>query len=146
MSSSSFTNILIATDGSPTSRGAVNTGLELASAGKAAVTFVHVIPPVAWRDSRVGSYPVVTRLAAGADPVLAEAAAAAEDAGITPRLESVSGEATGTILALADQMDADLIVLGRGRNRRKMKSVRAAVLHRSRRPVLVARALDGRAA
>jgi nucleotide-binding universal stress UspA family protein len=73
---------------------------------------------------------------------LAEALAA--ERGIETRTEVLVGDPANEIVAYADSVDADLIVVGsRGRGAvtsALLGSVSRAILHETRRPVLVARA------
>jgi nucleotide-binding universal stress UspA family protein len=142
--------IVIATDGSPSARDAVEFGLELALEQDAEPVFVHVAPvldvaPV----SGVGYAPP------GAWPhtvtehdraPLVEAAAIAAERGVTAKTELLAGNPADEIVAYADSIDADLIVVGsRGHGAvasALLGSVSRAVLREARRPVLVARGTD----
>jgi nucleotide-binding universal stress UspA family protein len=137
--------ILIATDGSPSAADAVRIALELAVEQGAAVTFVHVVsPPLAtaseWLDAATLGRPLDLR-----DNGMAvdSAAKLARDAGVDAEVVIVAGNAADEIVAYADTIDADLIVVGsRGRGAvtsALLGSVSHDVLHESRRPVLVAR-------
>jgi nucleotide-binding universal stress UspA family protein len=139
MSATGFTSILVATDGSPTARAAVGRGLELARRSGASITLLHVVPPVAAHESRLAAFPLVERLPAEGDSILAEAGARAEDAGVEAETLVVSGDAPRAILAAAESVGADLVVVGRGRRRPKLRSVAKGVLHRADRPVLLVR-------
>jgi nucleotide-binding universal stress UspA family protein len=74
---------------------------------------------------------------------LDEAAALAADAGVTVSTELLTGDPVDEIVAHADSMDADLIVVGsRGHGAVAsvlLGSVSQGVLHEARRPVLVVR-------
>lgn len=128
--------ILIATDGSPSAREAVDVGLELAREQGADVTFVHVTGPHADRDE--------------AEAPLRTAAPAAEAAGVSYALERISGDTVDMIVALADTKEADLIVVGsRGRNpvtTALLGSVSHGLLRRAGRPVLVVKGTNVAAA
>ena len=140
---SQFTKILVATDGSPTSKAAVDRGLELASNSGASVTFLHVVEPNEWRMARGASgmpSSIVLSRTEG-DPVLDEALDSAHDAGVDAEIELVEGDETRSIVAVADHVGADLIVLGRGRRRLKLRSVADAVVRRASCPVYVAHAV-----
>ena len=118
--------ILIATDGSPASREAIAFGLELAQEHAAEVTFVHVD-----RIDEVDRRP------------LEDALALAAEQDVDAKAELLAGEPVDEIVAYADSLDADLIVLGsRGRGAvatALLGSVSRGVLHEAHRPVLVVR-------
>lgn len=134
--------VLIATDGSPSAEEAVEVGLELAKEQGADVTFVHVTEPEEFHGGRSGTVPIThTEEIDESETALKDAAQAAENAGVSYALERISGETVDTIVALADQKNADLIVLGsRGRNALAtalLGSVSHGVLRHASRPVLV---------
>ena len=137
--------ILIATDGSPSAREAVKFGLELAEEHAAEVTFVHVVPVLdrgfadgigvpAARPHRIDE---VDRMP------LEDALALAAERDVDVKAELLAGLPADEIVAYADTLDPDLIVLGsRGRGALAtalLGSVSRAVLHEARRPVLVVR-------
>jgi nucleotide-binding universal stress UspA family protein len=134
--------IVIATDGSHSAEEAVDIGLELAKEQGADVTFVHVTDPNEFQGGRMGSIPITH-----AEPVdesetaLTNAAAKAEEAGVSYSLERISGNTVDSIVTLSDSKSADLIVLGsRGRSSvasALLGSVSHGVLRHSSRPVLV---------
>ena len=115
--------IVIATDGSSSSAQAIEFGLELASEHAAQVTFVYVAPALDRAP-------------------LEDALALAAEHDVDAKAELLAGPPADEIVAYADTIDADLIVLGsRGRGALAtalLGSVSRAVLHEARRPVLVA--------
>ena len=142
-------SIVIATDGSPSSREATDFGLELAAEQGAEVTFVHVLPPDDFVvPGRAGlSVPRAHHVEMDESEVaLADAANAAEGAGVSYGLERISGDTVDEIVAVADAKRADLIVVGtRGRGSitsALLGSVSSGVLRRAKRPVLVVRAAE----
>ena len=142
--------ILIATDGSPAAREAVEFGVELAAEHDAAIVLVHVVP----RTDLVGGFGILG--AVGAVPhepgardyaALGQAEAIAEERGVRVRSKVLAGEVADEIVTYADDIRADLTVVGsRGRSgiaSALLGSVSRDVLAESKRPVLVVR---GRAA
>jgi nucleotide-binding universal stress UspA family protein len=137
--------LLIASDGSSPARDAVAFGLELAAGHGAEVSVVHVmpavhmLPTVGFGVSVAQPRPPSThgRLA------LEEATALALEAGVTVSTELLTGDPVDEIVAHADSIDADLIVVGsRGHGALTtvvLGSVSQGVLHEARRPVLVVR-------
>ncbi|HET7745176.1 MAG TPA: universal stress protein [Gaiellaceae bacterium] len=137
--------ILIATDGSEASKEAVEFGVDLAREEDAAVIFVHVVPEL----DRV---PMNGYGFAGAlphEPVdddlrpLDEAEAVAERADVPSNRKLLAGDVVDEIVAYADNLDVDLIVVGsRGHGSLAgilLGSVSRGVLSESKRPVLVVR-------
>jgi nucleotide-binding universal stress UspA family protein len=137
--------ILIATDGSAPSREAVQFGLELAEEHAAEVTFVHVVPVLdrSFADG-IGVPAAVPHHIDELDrKPIDEALALAAEHDVDAKAELLAGIPADEIVACADALDADLIVLGsRGRGAiatALLGSVSRSVLHEARRPVLVVR-------
>jgi nucleotide-binding universal stress UspA family protein len=137
--------ILIATDGSPSAADAMRVALDLAVEQGAAVTFVHVVaPPLATPSEWLDGATLLRPLAVREDEIVLDAALElARDAGVDAEVVVVAGNAADEIVAYADTIDADLIVVGsRGRGpltSALLGSVSHDVLREARRPVLVAR-------
>jgi nucleotide-binding universal stress UspA family protein len=135
--------IVIATDGSPSAGEAVDFGLRLAHEQKAEVIFVHVAPPydVAPAQALGMSGSVPHELSAADRLPLDRAAELADREGVRARTELLTGDPADEIVAYADSVDADAIVVGsRGRGAvtsALLGSVSSAVLREARRPVLV---------
>ena len=137
--------ILIATDGSPSAREAIEFGLELAEEHAAEVTFVTVVPVLdrAFADGIGVPAAVPHRVDEVDRKPLEETLAAAAERDLDATAELLAGEPADEIVAYADSLDADLIVVGsRGRGALAtalLGSVSRGVLHEARRPVLVVR-------
>jgi nucleotide-binding universal stress UspA family protein len=143
-------SIVIATDGSKAARDAVTFGLGLAVDQQADVALVHVVPrfdvmpTIAFGMPAALPHPV----AAKERLVLEEASAVAAARGVVARTKLLEGDVVDEIVAYADVVDADLIVLGsRGHGTlasAALGSVSQGVLHEARRPVLVVRGTHAR--
>jgi nucleotide-binding universal stress UspA family protein len=141
--------ILIATDGSASAREAVEFGLELAVEQQADVTFAYAVPaydtvPTTLSFGVTGALPH-ERCAADRQP-LEEAVRLAEGKGVHARSALLVGKPVDEIVAYADSIDADVIVLGsRGHGAiasALLGSVSRGVLHETRRQVLVVRGTE----
>jgi nucleotide-binding universal stress UspA family protein len=144
--------ILIAMDGSASSAEAVRLGLELAEEQGAKPVFAHVvealdIPPAAgfgW-PSAVPHEPTDEERRP-----LQDAVALAQERGIEAEAAVLRGTPIHEIVVYAEQIDADLIVVGsRGHGALAsalLGSVSLGVLHQARRPVLIVRSASEAAA
>lgn len=138
-----MTTVVIATDGSPQAREAVEYGLELAAAENAKAVLLQVMPPTDWtRLDRGGLLrPLGDEVRLRGAPALVEAAELAAERGVPFTTEVVAGRPADEIVAYADSIGADLIVIGsRGRGAvagALLGSVSRDVVHESRTPVVV---------
>lgn len=138
--------ILIATDGSPSAADALTFGLELAARHQAGAVIVHVVPAVDVVPSLAG-YGLVGaqehELTAYDTTMLEEAASQAADLDVPAETKLLRGDTVDEIVACADALDVDLVVVGsRGHGAigsALLGSVSLGVLHEARRPVLVFR-------
>jgi nucleotide-binding universal stress UspA family protein len=139
--------ILIATDGSPSSREAVAFGVELAAEHEAELIFVHVVPtldvvPAAGFGAMGGAFP--HPVSEHDRTVLDEAAAVAAEHGVVSTTAMLRGDTVDEIVAYADSSDVDLLVVGsRGHGAiasTLLGSVSRGILGESKRPVLIVRA------
>jgi len=138
--------ILIATDGSPASLHAVELGLELAEEQGSQVTFVHVAPKtdvVAVAGIAMAPASVPHELDDHDHEALDAAFALAEERGVPALKRLLVGSPGKQIVAYADEIDADLIVVGsRGLGAiggALLGSVSRKVLLDAKRPVLIVR-------
>jgi nucleotide-binding universal stress UspA family protein len=135
--------ILIAVDGSEPAHEAVDFGLELAREQDAAVVFAHVtlgFENVQEHAFGTGSVRACEVSEADREP-LERAAAAAQANGVPAETELLAGDPTDEIVAYADSIDADAIVVGR-RGHGKITStllgsVSQGILREAQRPVVV---------
>lgn len=117
-----FQKIIIGIDGSDASLRALTLACKLAQASKAELYLVHTPRPdtVAFATGAISGYHMVTTMPAdteiekAAQSVLDAGKAAAKAVGCTPtRSEVKHGDPGETILTLAKEVEADLIVTGR---------------------------------
>lgn len=142
--------ILIATDGSSSAQEAVDFGLELATGEGASVTFVLVVPAVDILPA--GGFgvtvPVPHELTEAETAPLDAAREQAEQLGVDVHTRLLKGDPADEIVAYADVIYADLIVVGsRGHGTiasALLGSVSRGVLREARRPVLVVRGIAAR--
>jgi nucleotide-binding universal stress UspA family protein len=138
--------ILIATDGSASAHEALEFGLDLAAEQDAETFVVHVAPIVdAMPYGGFGYFaPALLHEFDEHDRgLLNEAAEFAAEKRVDVETKLLQGDPADEIVAFADSIDADLIVVGsRGHGAfasALLGSVSRAVLHQSRRPVLIVR-------
>lgn len=139
--------LLVATDGSSDAALAARIAADIASRSGAALHLIHT-----WRPVPIGSYPYpavppanVSRLyQADAEVILADAAGALASSGVQIAATHLHcGPPVGSIASLAEELKADLIVLGsRGMGplrRLLVGSVSSGLAHEATRPVLIVR-------
>lgn len=138
--------ILVAIDGSTSSTEAVAFAVELAAEHKAELIFVHVVPrldvvPVAGFGAIGGAFP--REVSEHDRTQLDEATAVASEHEVVSTTAILRGDTVDEIVAYADSLDADLIVVGsRGHGTLAstlLGSVSRGVLGESKRPVLIVR-------
>jgi len=142
--------ILVATDGSQEGRAAVESAVELARDEGARLVCVRVASVLDFgpREREGGTAASPTRVPrAEDDPVLTEALELADEAGVDAETELLVGYAPKQILRLAEDLDADLIVVGSrglaGLKSRIVGSTSREVVAHADRPVLVVRVPHG---
>ena len=110
--------LLIATDGSPAAEAAVQAGVQLAAEQEGGVVFLHVVDAVDVVAPAFG--PIIVNPVEESNPeddeILSGAAEVARAHGVPFELRLVAGFDYETILATADEIDAELIVLGSNRH------------------------------
>ena len=140
-----MTRIVIATDGSPGARNAVEVGLDLAAHRGAEAVFVNVVPPTDWRVTHLSPPPPEPRRleVTEEDTALLGAQELARARGVACRIELLAGDTAAEIARLAEAVDAELVVVGsRGRGAiasALLGSVSRALLEEARRTVVVVR-------
>jgi nucleotide-binding universal stress UspA family protein len=143
--------IVIATDGSQCALDAENLGLELAAAEGAEAIFVHVAPQMDVLPT-LGFAPgaaIPHELTDDDRRALERGLRLAGECGVEARSELLRGQPVDEVVAYADSIDADLIVVGSrghgGFTSALLGSVSRGILHEARRPVLIARGVRSRA-
>ncbi len=112
-----YKNILIPTDGSVLSSGALKAGVDLAKAIGAKVTVLTVTAPIQVYSAEVALIEeppadFASRIAEHADRILAEAAAAAKVAGVAVETAKIEADRPyEAIIETANAKGADLIVM-----------------------------------
>jgi nucleotide-binding universal stress UspA family protein len=135
--------ILIATDGTDGARAAVDVGLELAADEGADVVLARVgtLLDLGFVPDRRDDAPPERLPRAEEDPVLCEAIALAEERLVKATPELLLGDAPKQIARLAEDVDADLIVVGSRRlgrlKRIVLGSTSRSLLDVTRRPVVI---------
>ena len=135
--------LLIATDGSPAADAAVQAGVQLAAEQKAGVVFLHVVDAIDVVAPAFGPIVVhpVEESSPEDDEILSAAAEVARTHDVPFELKLVAGFDYETILTTADEVEAELIVIGSNRHGSLgttfFGSVSKELLERARRPVLV---------
>ena len=114
-------SIMVATDGSPSAASAVAFGVELAVEGGGTVHFVYVVPSVPARAFPMVSVPHELAPPDDAPAPLVVALRYASAHAVQAEGKALSGDPVDEIVAHADSLDADLIVLGSRRARRVRK-------------------------
>ena len=139
--------VLIATDGSEAAKEAVKIGVELARDEGAEAIFVHVVTTddmVTMNGFGFMGY-VPNEPTIWDEHILDDARAVAEGEGVPAGIALLRGDPVVEIACHADAIDADIIVVGsRGHGvfaSALLGSVSRGILGRSKRPVLVVRAV-----
>ena len=140
--------ILIATDGSPSALQAIEVGLDLAEEEGSEAIFVHVAPakdvlPVMGGFGMAAPVSMPHELGEADRVCLDDAVRIAEELGLEAKTKLLAGDPAKEIVAYADSIDADLIVVGShgygAISGALLGSVSRGILHRTTRPVLIVR-------
>jgi nucleotide-binding universal stress UspA family protein len=105
--------IVVGVDGSPAADEAVREAVELADATGAAIVFVATYAVVnVYGEPFYHAAPTESDELPAAQKAAVDAVAVAEAAGVAAEIEVVEGNAASEILHVAEQREADLIVVG----------------------------------
>jgi nucleotide-binding universal stress UspA family protein len=142
----SFKRFLVGVDFEPPSLAALDWAIELASQVGASITVLHTyeIPIVGIPDGAfIASAEYASKLMSAADEALAAAIGARQGRGVELTRLMRQGVAWETIHQAADEIDADLIVVGthgrKGISHALLGSVAEKTIRTARRPVVVVR-------
>ena len=144
-----YRRILVAIDGSDTSKRALREALQLAKDGKSALRVLHVLDLVTFStDTPSGFAAYEEALRVGGEQMLSDASDMAEKAGVSCETKLLELEERGRRIAEeiardAEEWRAELIVIGthgrRGMNRLLLGSVAESLVRIARAPVLLIR-------
>jgi nucleotide-binding universal stress UspA family protein len=140
-------HVVYATDFSTTSRRALDTAVKLATSAGAALTIVHVLPPLVVLPRHSIDAATMARLAKEGREAglrrLASVAGEVKRAGVKADVQLREGDASDQIVRAARSTRADFIVMGthgrRGFRRLLLGSVASGVIATSRIPVVTVR-------
>jgi nucleotide-binding universal stress UspA family protein len=144
-----FRTIVVGTDGSETAAKAVDAAVELAQLSDAALEIVSAYEPVSSQRLREEARQVPPDLQwminrrADVDATLHHAAERARGAGVAPQTHARQGDPADAILDVAEELGADLIVVGNkgmtGAKRFLLGSVPNKVSHHAPCAVMIIR-------
>jgi nucleotide-binding universal stress UspA family protein len=144
-----FARIVVGTDGSDTAKEAVREATELAKQTGATLDIVSAydpVPPSRLREERLQAPSDIEHMVhphEDVDAMLREVAEEVEKAGVTARTFARQGEPADVILDVAEEENADLIVVGNkgmtGAKRFLLGSVPNKVSHHAPSSVLIVR-------
>ena len=142
-----YEEILVATDGSPTARRAVDHAVELAADFDAHLYVVYVVDATAYGFADARSDLVRDALTDEGEAAVESAVEAAEAAGVEAESVVVTGSPARDIVAYATDHGVDLLVVGthghRGLDRLLLGSVAERVVRTAPMPVLTVRGDGG---
>jgi nucleotide-binding universal stress UspA family protein len=139
-----YERILVPTDGSAASEGAVEHAVDLAKQYDATIHALYVVDSGSYTSLEAGSDIVLEALKDEGKTAVGHVVDAAEEAGVDVESRVQTGTAHRTILDYAEAEDCDLVVMGThgrtGLNRYLLGSVTERVVRSSDVPVLTVRA------
>ena len=142
-------SLIVGVDGSEGSRAAVDEAIDLAGDLGATVTFVFVCKSPSWWLGDPYYQRALTGDLVDARRAVAEAVETATTAGIEADAEILEGDPANELVSLADNRDADMIVVGsRGHGALAgavLGSVSQSVSQHANRTVVVAKQMPARA-
>jgi nucleotide-binding universal stress UspA family protein len=130
--SSGYRQVLLAYDGSPGARAALERVAAIVSP-QTVVTVINVIP---FESIGSSTDPIKSEQRDWRRSTLVEAVALFEQRGIRPFIEAAAGNPAPVILEVARTLGADLVALGRGREGRWHPSLKRRSVRRSLLPKL----------
>jgi nucleotide-binding universal stress UspA family protein len=136
-----YSTVVVGADDSSTAREAVNVAADVAQAGGGKLHIVTAYDP---KSVRVEQLPEELRYAVGehpADVLLRRLSDLVRERGLEPIVHAAAGDPVDAIVRIAEQVDADLIVVGnKGMKgvRRVLGSVPNSVAHKAPCSVLIA--------
>ena len=138
-----YKTIITGTDGSPTAALAVQAAVELAAAQNATLHIVSVMAPLNASVLAQGAVPSswFDLQRSACESLLADGERTAVAAGAKVETHAIEGDPAATLIAVAEQHDADLIVVGnrgmKGLGRFVLGSVPNRVAHHATCSVLI---------
>lgn len=139
-----YDEILVPTDGGPTSQAAIGHAVSLARQYDARLHALYVVDSTAYATLEAGAEAVLRALQQEGEAATEEVTRAAQDAGVSARTEILTGSPPRMITDYATDHDIDLIVMathGRtGLDRYLLGSVTERVVRTAEVPVLTVRA------
>jgi nucleotide-binding universal stress UspA family protein len=139
-----YDNILVPTDGSAASEGAVDHAIELAKQYDATLHALYVVDTGAYSSMEVGSDIVIEALQEEGNQAVDRVASRAEDAGVAVETSVRTGIAHRSIVEYVSEEGIDLVVMGThgrtGVGRFLLGSVAEKVVRTADAPVMTVRA------
>jgi nucleotide-binding universal stress UspA family protein len=139
-----YDEVLVPTDGSEAAEAAIDHAVDVASTYGARLHALYVVDTSVYSSLEVGVETVVEALTEEGEKAVERVAERAGAADVPVETHVVTGTAHPTILEVADEVDADLIVMAthgrRGIERYLLGSVTERIVRKSDVPVMTVRA------